>query len=70
MKKNEVEEDIKDIRDIVVGDTLPPEQIRLSTLQDKLLANIITGVYITNGLLFYLCGLWTIRLFQPLKVFQ
>jgi hypothetical protein len=56
----ELKRDVKAIKD----------KVNMSTLQDKMLNSILTAVYVTNGLLFYLCGLWTVRLFQPLKVFQ
>ncbi len=43
---------------------------KISTVGDKLLLKILGALWIANALLFYIAGLWTIRLFQPLKVFQ
>jgi len=46
------------------------DQPKMSTLSENLINSMITAQWITNGLLFYLSALWTVRLFQPLKVFQ
>ena len=54
----EMKQDLKEIKS------------KMSTLEENLLNKVITAIYVTNGLLFYIAGLWTVRLFQPLKVFQ
>ena len=43
---------------------------KMSTLSENLIGHVITAQWVTNGLLFYVAALWTVRLFQPLKVFQ
>lgn len=51
------------------GDTMKREA-QLTTLGDRVQTQILASSYISNALLFYLAALWTVRLFQPLKVFN
>lgn len=44
--------------------------LAISSLHNRLQAKILAALYFANFLLLYMSTLWTIRLFQPLKVFQ
>jgi len=68
----EVEEGDKALKDILQAIKNQEEAFPLatSTLGNRLQAKILASLYVANMFLLYMSTLWTIRLFQPLKVFQ